>query len=332
MDKVSSRLISGVRGFASALLALLIIMAITFLVVALPPGDFVDGYISKRAQGGFVVTKDEADALRAQLGLDQPQAVHFLRWMGGVLTGDFGYSWEFRRPVLDVILERAPITFAILGLTAVAVYALSIAVAVAYLFAGPLVTRLLDAFALTGLSVPNFIIALCLVYLLSSSGWVDLSRWSMLSQQVGLSWWSTFLSLIWIPVLTLSWSSLMLHSRTIRAAAAVETAKDYYISLRLIGVGRLTLLRGYVLRPMLIPTVSTLGWDVAAILSATPVVSAILGTPDLGSLLVTSASSGDLYLTAGIVLVFAMLVLAGTQVSRILLRVLTRGSVTGASG
>ena len=102
-----------VERLASTVVLVTAMSIVAFILIQLPPGDFADSYVNKKAQGGVVFTMEEVDEMRRQLGLDRPFYVQYFDWMGGVLRGDFGFSWEYRRPVSDVIGERLGLTLAL---------------------------------------------------------------------------------------------------------------------------------------------------------------------------------------------------------------------------
>ncbi|MBA7684657.1 Glutathione transport system permease protein GsiC [subsurface metagenome] len=98
------------RRIAAALVTLFLISIVAFIIIQLPPGDFVDAYAGKKTQGGVIITQDELDVMRVRLGMDKPLYQQYLKWIGGVIRGDLGFSWEYHRPVVDVLGERLPLT------------------------------------------------------------------------------------------------------------------------------------------------------------------------------------------------------------------------------
>src|SRR5262245_25725081 len=96
-----------------AALTIVFISILSFLIIQLPPGDYVDSYIAQLASSGALVGAEEAANLRAQYGLDQPIYVQYMRWVGLIMRGDFGMAMEYRRPVMEVIGERLGLTLVV---------------------------------------------------------------------------------------------------------------------------------------------------------------------------------------------------------------------------
>src|SRR5438477_162839 len=90
-----------------ALVTIVFISVLSFVIIHLPPGDYVDAYIAQLASSGAIVSAQEAANLRVQYGLDQPLYIQYLRWIGMIFQGNFGMAMEYNRPVLEVIGDRA---------------------------------------------------------------------------------------------------------------------------------------------------------------------------------------------------------------------------------
>jgi len=167
---------------AAALVTLFLISIVAFIIIQLPPGDFVDAYAGKKTQGGVIITQDELDVMRVRLGMDKPLYQQYLKWIGGVIRGDLyqqylkwiggvirgdlGFSWEYHRPVADVIGERLPLTlvlaFATLAFTYMVAIPIGIYSAVRQYSIGDNIATILGYI---GLATPGFLFALILMYL-----------------------------------------------------------------------------------------------------------------------------------------------------------------------
>src|SRR5438045_8160941 len=102
------------RRFLLALFTIWAISVLSFVIIQLPPVDFIDTYITSRmSAGGGQVTPEQMQALRAQYGADQPKPIQYLRWMGLILHGDFGFTLQYHRPVADVIGDRLALTMVV---------------------------------------------------------------------------------------------------------------------------------------------------------------------------------------------------------------------------
>ena len=155
-----------VRRIVATVVTLSLISVVAFILIQLPPGDYVDAYAGKKTQGGVIITQEELDVMRARLGLDQPFYRQYLRWIGGVIRGDLGFSYEYHRPVVDVIGERLPLTlmlaFSTLVFTYLVAVPLGIYSAVRQYSVGDYTATVVGYI---GLATPNFLFALILLYL-----------------------------------------------------------------------------------------------------------------------------------------------------------------------
>src|SRR5258706_1071564 len=154
------------RRFVLAIFTVWAISVLSFAIIQLTPGDYVSSYIAQMASMGSVVSDEEAQALRIQYGLGQPAYVQYLKWMKLVVVGDFGMSMEWKRPVTEVIASRLWMTVVIsvsaLILTWVLALPIGIYSAVRQYSAGDYVATFVG---FIGLAVPNFLLALVLLYL-----------------------------------------------------------------------------------------------------------------------------------------------------------------------
>src|SRR5260221_4578182 len=154
------------RRLALALVTCAAISVLTFIIIRLPPGDFVDAYIPNLAGGGSTVSGEQAAAMRREYGLDQPVVVQYGLWMGRVLAGNFGVSMMWRRPVTEVIGDRLWLTmavsFAALLLTWTIALPIGIYSAARQYSVGDYIATTLG---FIGLAIPNFLLALILMYL-----------------------------------------------------------------------------------------------------------------------------------------------------------------------
>ena len=158
-------LIYVLRRLALALVTCAAISVLTFIIIRLPPGDFVDAYIGNLAAGGGTVSAEQAAAMRREYGLDQPVPVQYALWMARVVNGDFGVSMMWRRPVTEVIGDRLWLTMAVsvsaLFLTWTIALPIGIYSAARQYSIGDYVATTLG---FIGLAIPNFLLALILMY------------------------------------------------------------------------------------------------------------------------------------------------------------------------
>jgi peptide/nickel transport system permease protein len=306
-----------------ATLMMLAISVVAFTLIQLPPGDFVDSYVNHKQQGGVIMTKDEVDEMRNTLGLDRPMYVQYFDWIGGVVQGDFGFSWEFRRPVADVIGERLPLTLILAFSTLLFTYLTAIPIgiysAVRQYSVGD---HAFTVLGYIGLATPNFMFALILLYF--GHVYFGTSVGGLFSAEFETAPWSwarvvDLLAHLWVPVLVLGTAGTAFQIRTMRATLLDEVNKLYVTAARASGLSELRLLIKYPVRMALNPIVSTIGWELTNIISGAPIVGIVLSLPDTGPLFVDALLNSDLYLAGALILIYCFLVILGTLISDLLL-------------
>lgn len=315
------RLVS--RRFFSASLTLAAVSVVAFVLIQLPPGDYADIYANKRAQGGVAITRAEVEEIRETLGLDRPLYQQYASWAGGLLQGELGFSWEYRRPVADVIGERIGLTIILATATLLFTYVVSLplgawAAVRQYSVADHGITIL----GYVGLATPNFLLALVLMYL--GFRWFGQNIGGLFSPEFADVPWSLarvadLLSHLWIPVIVLGTAGTAFQIRTIRAVMLDELGKLYVKAARAGGLPEWRLLLKYPFRMALNPVASTAGWELTNIISGAPIVGMVLSLPDTGPLFIQSLLDQDMYLAGAMILIYSLLVIVGTLISDLLL-------------
>ena len=304
-------------------LMLLAVSVVAFILIQLPPGDFVDSYVNHKQQGGVIMTKEEVAEMRNLLGLDRPMYVQYFDWIGGVVQGDFGFSWEFHRPVSEVIGERLPLTLILAFTTLLFTYVTAIPIgiysAVRQYSIGDHAFTILGYI---GLATPNFMFALVLLYF--AHVFFGTSAGGLFSAEFETAPWSLarivdLLAHLWVPVLVLGTAGTAFQIRTMRATLLDEVNKLYVTAARASGLSEFRLLIKYPVRMAINPIVSTIGWELTNIISGAPIVGIVLSLPDTGPLFVDSLLNSDLYLAGALILIYCFLVILGTLISDLLL-------------
>jgi len=324
------------RRIAAFLVTLFLISIIAFIIIQLPPGDFVDAYAGKKTQGGVIITQDELDVMRVRLGMDKPLYQQYLKWIGGVIRGDLGFSWEYHRPVKDVIGERLPLTLVMVFATLVFTYMVAIPIgiysAVRQYSVGDHIATLLGYL---GLATPGFLFALVLLYL--GQKWFGMNVGGLFSPEFeDAAWsWAKFadvLSHLWVPVIVLGMAGTAFQLRTMRATLLDELNKMYVTAARAGGIPEFNLLIKYPVRMALNPIVATLGWELSKVISGAPIISIVLSLPTIGPLYVNALLNQDMYLAGALILIYCILVIVGTFISDILLMILDPRIRLGGKG
>jgi peptide/nickel transport system permease protein len=297
---------------------------ISFAIIQLPPGDFLTTYASQLRSQGDVVDEAEIAALRERYGLGMPIHEQYGRWISGiVLRGDWGQSMEWRKPVRDLIGERIMLTI-ILSLAALAV---------SWLVAIPLgvycATRqysvpdyIITLISFIGVGTPGFLLALLIMWVAQSS--FGLNVGGLFSEQFMDAPWSMakawdLAKHIWIPVLILALNGTAGGLRTTRANLLDEMNKPYVETARSKGLTESQLTWKYPVRLALSPFISTLGWELANLVSGATLISVVLSLQTTGPLMLRALLSQDMYLAGSFLLVLSALTVIGTLFSDILL-------------
>jgi peptide/nickel transport system permease protein len=299
------------------------ISVLSFVIIQLPPGDYVTSYIAQMAATGSVVSEEEAENLRIQYGLGQPMYVQYAKWVRQIVVGNFGMSMEWRRPVTEVIGERLWLTVVIsvaaLLLTWVLALPIGIYSAVRQYSVGDYVATFIG---FIGLAVPNFLLALVILYLgfvffnahigglfsaeLQDAPWSAAKAWDLLKH-------------LPIPALILGLAGTAQQIRIMRANLLDELRKPYVVTARSKGLSESRVVLKYPVRVALNPFASTIGYTLPYIVSGSIIVSLVLGLPTVGPLLLRALISQDMFLAGTIVLLLGVMTVVGTLVSDILL-------------
>jgi peptide/nickel transport system permease protein len=311
------------RRLAYTAFTLLLVSFVSFVIIQAAPGDYAEIVAAQRAATGAIISAADVQAVRVELGLDKPWHQQYWRWLSGALQGDFGYSWQWRRPVGEAIGERMPLTLAIAFSTLLFMYAVSIPIGIysavhRYSFgdhASSLVGYL-------GLAIPNFLLALVLMYL--GQKYFGQSVGGLFSPEFANAPWNwarvkDFLSHLVIPVLVLGTAGTAYLIRSMRAAVLDELDKMYVLAAKASGLSPMQLLIRYPVRMALNPIAATLGWRLTYVISGAPIVGYVLALPDTGPLFLNALLNQDMYLAGALIFLYCLLTIIGTFVSDLLL-------------
>ena len=296
-----------------------------FFIMELPPGDYADRYAFRKYSGtGVNVTEADIEAIRRDLGLDKPMVLRFLDWIGNiVLKGDFGQAFAFETSVVKVIGDKVWLTLGILFSTLVLTYAVSIPIGIyAAVRRGSAADYSLTIFSYLGLALPNFLLALIMLYF--ANKWFDADIGGLFSSTYANAPWSLgkFWDLIkhlWLPAFVLAWSAVAYQLQTVRATMSDELNKLSVVAARARGVPETKLLIKYPARLAINPVVSTIGFDVNRIFSELPIVAVVLGLTELGELLLRAYLDLDMYVAGAILLLLTFMIVFMNFLSDLLL-------------
>ena len=285
-----------------------------FAIMELPPGDYADRYAFRKYSGtGVNVTEADIEGIRKDFGLDRPFFVRYGDWMAGIVTRfDFGQSFAFESSVNDVIGNRLFLTLVLLGVTMLLTYLLAIPIGIyAAVKRRSAADYGLTIFSYLGLAIPNFMLALLLLYVGvrffgSTVGGLFSPEYEDAPWGIGKT--LDLLRHMIVPAVVLAWSATALQLQTVRATMLDELNKLSVTAARARGVPEGKLLIKYPARLAINPVVSTVGFDANRIFSELPIVALVLGLPELGELLIRSFLDLDMYVAGAILLMLTFFI------------------------
>ena len=286
---------------ALALVPVFFVMTIiVFLLIRMVPGDPID--VMYGSEG---LSDAQRSALASELGIDQPLAIQYFRWLGRALIGDLGRSYKAQMPVLDLILQRLPATI-YLSLAAL-LFSVIIAIPLGILAAVKRNTWMditAMVFAIFGISLPQFWSGILLVLIFAVGlGWLPSISYVPPNENFG-----EFLSHLFLPAVTLGWSLAGTTTRLTRSTILEELGKDYVRTVRGKGMREWGVLWFHVLRNALIPTVTMVGLQLAFLIGGAVIVESVFAWPGIGLLVVDSIFGRDYPVVQGVILTVAVMV------------------------
>ena len=296
---------------------------VAFLIMELPPGDFATTRVSEMAAAGAKIDPAMVERLREMYHLDAPVLERYFNWFWRVLQGDLGYSLAFNTPVTELVSRQLPNTLMIDGLTLLFMWGVAIPIgiysAVRQYSVGDYVASVLG---FVGVAVPSFLLALLLMWVAYLNFGVVLG--GLQSQQFAGVPWSTaklwdLLAHLWPPILVAGVAGMASLIRVTRANLLDELDKPYVTTARAKGLSEWKLILKYPVRMAMSPLVSSLGWILPSLISASTIVAIVMNMPTLGPLLLNGLLVQDMFLAGGVLVVMAVLTLVGTLLSDILL-------------
>ena len=301
-----------------------VISVLSFVLIQLPPGDFLSSYAATLASMGEQMSGDTLQLLREAYGLDQPMYVQYYKWVWGIVSrGDFGLSLEWRQPVASLIWERMGLTIALTLSTLLFTWLLAIPVGIysatnQYSFFDYLFTTI----GFIGLGVPGFMLALVVMWL--SFSWFGADVGGLFSDEYKNAPWSLgrawdLIKHLWVPMLILGMEGAAGLIRTMRANLLDELHKPYVTAARARGLDETVLTYEYPVQVALNPFISTLGWALPGLVNGGTIISVTLSLPTAGPLLLRALQSQDMYLAGAFILVLGTLTILGTLISDLLL-------------
>ena len=306
-----------------AFFTVLAISVLSFVIIQLPPGDYLTSYRATLEAQGDMISEAELKALSQQYGLDKPIHMQYLIWMGNMVQGDFGVSLRANRPVSELIGERLALTIVVALAAVVFTWVMAIPIGIYSAVRQRSIGDYVFTFAgFVGLAVPDFLLALVLMYF--AYAWFNISVGGLFSAEYIEAAWSMgrlvdLLKHLWLPAIVLGTAGTAQLIRILRANLLDELRKPYVVAARAKGLSLWRAVIKYPVRVALNPLVSTTAYILPFLISGSVIVSVVLDLPTVGPLLLTALLSQDMYLAGTIVLLLGAMTVVGTLLSDILL-------------
>ncbi|MBD9389362.1 ABC transporter permease [Rhizobium sp. CG4] len=305
---------------------LILISMLVFTIIELPPGDYFESYVAEVRAMGETADMAEIEDLRIRYGFDQPAPIRYLRWVSGMLVGDFGYSFEYQLPVSDVVGDRLWLTVLVSFVTIIVTWILAFPIGIysathKYSWGDYGLTFL----GLLGIAIPNFMLALILMYF--ANIWFGTSIGHLMDREYlgqAMSWakFKSILEHLWIPVLIIGTAGTAGMIRRLRANLLDELQKQYVVTARAKGLHPFRVLTKYPLRMALNFFISDIGSILPSIISGAEITAVVLSLETTGPMLIKALQSQDMYLAGSFLMFLAFLTVIGVLVSDIALAIL----------
>lgn len=296
---------------------LLVMSFLSFSLISLAPGDYF-AQLKTNPQ----ISEETIREFQQKYNLDKPLHVQYFSWLGGIARGDLGYSFVKKAPVGQILLRRAwpTLLLSLVSLLIIWLVALPLGIyaAVHYRKAGD---RALSFLSFLGLSLPNFFLALLLLYLVSVSG--ILPTGGMVS--VGFdefAWWQKILDIaqhLLLPAVVISVAGVASLQRLMRGNMLDILGEQYIATARAKGLPKRRVIYGHALRNAINPLITLFGFEFSGLLSGAALTEIITSWPGMGSLMLEAVGSQDLYLVMGGMIIGGLMLIGGNLLADILL-------------
>jgi peptide/nickel transport system permease protein len=307
----------------ASLATLIALSVVTFIIIDLPPGDYITTYAAKLRERGDQINQTTIDALRERYGFDEPILVRYAKWMINLLQGDFGRSFLYNQPVTELIGERVLLTMVVSGATLLISWGIALPIGI-YSAVKPysIWDYLFTIIGFIGLAVPGFLLTLIVMYI--AFRYFGITIGGLFSPEYVNAPWSMgrisdLLQNMGIPIFILGLGGTAELIRILRANLLDELNKPYVMTARAKGLRERGMILRHPVRVALNPFLSTAGWMLPELASGSVIVASILGLPLIGPLLLEALKAQDMYLAGALILLLGVLTIIGTFLSDLLL-------------
>ena len=312
-----------IRRLFYMVILLLVLSVVAFVIIQLPPGDYLSSLIENMRARGIQVEAEQIRSLEKQYGLDLPVYMQYFKWVWNLLQGDMGRSFQWNEPVTKLIGERLALTVSISLLTLVLTYIIAIPIGIySATHQYSIGDYAFTIFGFIGLATPNFLLALILMFLFFKYfGW---SVGGLFSPEYQLAPWSfakivDLLKHLPIPLIVIGTAGTAGMIRVMRGSLLDELRRQYVITARAKGLSERRMLLKYPIRVAINPMVSTIGYILPSIISGATLTAIVISLPTIGPLLLRALQAQDMYLAGSMVMLLSALGIVGTLISDMLL-------------
>jgi peptide/nickel transport system permease protein len=316
------------RRVLTMIVTLLFISALVFVIIKLPPGDFISNQIEELRSQGDAASAAKADMLRAEYGLDKPGWYQYVTWLGiwpgphgwsGLIQGDWGWSFEYQLPVSEVVGSALVLTMVVNIATVLFIHIVAIPIAIySATHRGSLGEHLATFFGYIGIAVPSFLLALALLFYLNR--WFGISVGGLMDPRFETEPWSlaklgSVAAHLVVPVIVIGMAGTAGMIRRMRANLLDEINKQYTVTAKAKGLEPTRALLKYPFRITLNPFVADIGNLLPSIVSGSVLVSLVLNLPTVGPILLQALKTQDQYLAGFILMFVALLTVIGMLIA-----------------
>jgi peptide/nickel transport system permease protein len=304
---------------------LLFVSFFSFLIIQLPPGDYLSSYMARMEKSGMAIDNKSMVALRHSYGLDQPFIVQYGKWAYRFVRGDMGVSFLYTEKVETIVKERLPATLMLSLTSLLVIYLISIPVGVYAARRQYSIGDFIAAFlGFVGMAVPGFLLALILMWIAYQGFGVSiggLQSPQFMDQPMSMAKMIDFAKHLPVPIIVITMSGTAALIRTMRATLLDELGKQYVTTARAKGLKENKLIYKYPVRAAMNPIISSGGWLLPELFSGETIAAIVLGLPTIGPLLYRALLGEDMYLAAGCIMILSVLTIIGLLISDIILAI-----------
>jgi peptide/nickel transport system permease protein len=304
---------------------LLFVSFFSFLIIQLPPGDYLTSYMARLEKSGMSIDNKSMVALRHSYGLDQPFLVQYGKWFYRFVQGDMGVSFLYTEKVKLIIMERLPATLLLSLTSLLVIYLISIPVGIYAARRQYSLGDFLAAFlGFVGMAVPGFLLALILMWIAYQGFGVSIGGLQsphFMDQPMSWAKAFDFMKHLPVPIIVITMSGTAALIRTMRATLLDELGKQYVTTARAKGLREDKLINKYPVRAAMNPIISSGGWLLPELFSGETIAAIVLGLPTIGPLLYRALLGEDMYLAAACLMILSVLTIIGLLISDIILAV-----------